>query len=115
MIAISAQVSPICIVMYGGGITSYENARRSIEKYGYENTEIWFADTRVEDQDLYRFNNDVEQILNKEIQIFTRYDKYGKEMDIWDVFYEQRMLGNSRLDPCSKYLLNIRANLRRLQ
>ena len=93
--------------MYGGGITSYENARRSIGKYGYENTEIWFADTRVEDQDLYRFNNDVEQILNKEIQVFTRYDKYGKEMDIWDVFYEQRMLGNSRLDPCSKYLKRV--------
>ena len=33
-------------------------------------------------------------LLNKEIQVFTRYDKNGKEMDIWDVFYEQRMLGN---------------------
>ena len=107
MIAISVQVSPFCIVMYGGGITSYENAKRSIEKYGHENTEIWFADTRVEDQDLYRFNNDVEQLLNKEIQVFTRYDKNGKEMDIWDVFYEQRMLGNSRLDPCSKYLKRV--------
>jgi len=84
--------------MYGGGLTSYEAARRSIEKYGLDNTEIWFADTRTEDRDLYRFNRDVQIILGKEITVFDQ----GK--DIWDVFFEMRALGNSRMDPCSKYL-----------
>ena len=42
--------------------------------------------------------------LGKEIRVFTRYSSKGEPMDIWDVFYEQRMLGNSRLDPCSKFL-----------
>jgi len=97
----------ICIVMYGGGTTSYENARRSIDKYGLDNTEIWFADTRVEDADLYRFNHDVENILGKTIRVFSKHSKDGKKMDIWDVFYSQKMLGNSRLDPCSKYLKRV--------
>ena len=38
-----------CVVMYGGGLTSYEASRRAIEIYGKENVEIWFADTKTED------------------------------------------------------------------
>ena len=90
--------SDLCIVMYGGGVTSYEASRRAIERFGRENTEIWFADTLTEDRDLYRFNRDVEKLLGIEI---TRFDQ-GK--DIWQVFFEQRALGNSRMDPCSKFL-----------
>ena len=59
-----------CIVMYGGGLTSYEAAKRSIDKYGRESVEIWFADTRMEDEDLYRFNRDVEILLQHEIIVF---------------------------------------------
>ena len=33
---------------------------KSNEKYGLDDVEIWFADTRMEDDDLYRFNRDVE-------------------------------------------------------
>jgi hypothetical protein len=88
----------LCIVMYGGGVTSYEASRRAIEIFGRENTEIWFADTLTEDRDLYRFNRDVEELLGIGI---TRFDQ-GK--DIWQVFFEQRALGNSRMDPCSKFL-----------
>lgn len=90
--------SDICIVMYGGGLTSYEAARRSILTYGRENTEIWFADTRTEDRDLYRFNRDVQRVLGKDIIVFDQ------GIDIWGVFFEQRALGNSRIDPCSKFL-----------
>jgi len=90
-----------CIVMYGGGLTSYEVARRAIEKYGKECTEIWFADTRTEDEDLYRFNRDVERLLGKPLRVFDQ------GMDIWEVFRQQRFLGNSRIDPCSKYLKRV--------
>lgn len=90
-----------CIVMYGGGLTSYEVARRAIEHYGKESTEIWFADTRTEDEDLYRFNRDVERLLGKPLRIFDQ------GMDIWEVFRQQRFLGNSRIDPCSKFLKRV--------
>ena len=87
-----------CIVMYGGGLTSYEAARRSIERFGHDATEIWFADTRIEDEDLYRFNRDVEEILGKKLILFDQ------GLDIWGIFKRERFLGNSRIDPCSKFL-----------
>jgi hypothetical protein len=90
-----------CIVMYGGGLTSYEAARRAIEKYGHDATHIWFADTRTEDEDLYRFNRDVEILLDHKIVVFDQ------GMDIWDIFWKQKFLGNSRIDPCSKYLKRV--------
>ena len=87
-----------CIVMYGGGLTSYEAARRAIDRYGHDTVEIWFADTRMEDEDLYRFNLDVERLLNHNIRVFSQ------GLDVWEIFYRERFLGNSRVDPCSKFL-----------
>jgi len=87
-----------CIVMYGGGLTSYEAAKRALERYGHDAVEIWFADTRTEDEDLYRFNRDVEKLLNHEIIVFSQ------GLDIWGIFRRERFLGNSRIDPCSKFL-----------
>jgi hypothetical protein len=93
--------SPRCVVMYGGGLTSYEASRRAIEIYGKENVEIWFADTKTEDPDLYRFNDDVERLLEIKLTYFSQ------GVDIWGIFKEQRMIGNSRIDPCSKYLKRV--------
>ena len=90
-----------CIVMYGGGLTSYEVARRAIERHGHDAVEIWFADTRTEDEDLYRFNRDVEEILDHEIVVFSQ------GLDIWEIFRRERFLGNSRIDPCSKFLKRV--------
>ena len=90
-----------CIVMYGGGLTSYEAARRAIDRYGHDAVEIWFADTRMEDEDLYRFNRDVERILNHEIRVFDQ------GLDVWEIFHKERFLGNSRVDPCSKFLKRV--------
>lgn len=94
-------VAAKCVVMYGGGLTSYEASRRAIEIYGKENVEIWFADTKTEDADLYRFNDDVERLLGIKITYFSQ------GVDIWGIFKQQRMIGNSRIDPCSKYLKRV--------
>jgi hypothetical protein len=94
-------VAAKCVVMYGGGLTSYEASRRAIEIYGKDNVEIWFADTKTEDADLYRFNDDVERLLGIKITYFSQ------GVDIWGVFKQQRMIGNSRIDPCSKYLKRV--------
>ncbi len=87
------------IVMFSGGLTSYEAARRAIEAHGHENVRIWFADTNTEDEDLYRFNQDVERILEHPIEVLD-----NDNMDIWDIFTWRKMMGNSRLDPCSHHL-----------
>jgi len=92
------------IVMYSGGLSSYEAARRCVEQFGKERVELWFADTQTEDPDLYRFNKDVEELLGLSIRVFAQYNDKGQPMDIWDIMFKERFLGNSRIDPCSKYL-----------
>ncbi len=87
--------------MYGGGLTSYEAAKRAINRFGREHVEIWFADTRMEDEDLYRFNRDVEKILDHPIRVFSQ------GLNVWDIFHRERFLGNSRIDPCSKFLKRV--------
>ena len=88
--------------MVSGGLTSFEAARRAIEKHGHDNVRLWFADTNMEDEDLYRFNADVEKFLEHEIEVL---DNDG--MTPWDMFYKERFLGNNRVDPCSKYLKRV--------
>lgn len=87
------------IVMFSGGLTSYEAARRTIEAHGHDNVRIWFSDTNTEDEDLYRFNNDVERILDHPIEVL---DNDGET--VWDIFERRKIMGNSRLDPCSHHL-----------
>lgn len=57
-----------------------------------------FADTRIEDEDLYRFNMDIAAAIKKEPVILTD----GRTP--WDVFIDQKFIGNSRIAPCSKEL-----------
>ena len=86
------------VVMVSGGLGSFEAARRVLERYGKKRVHLWFADTRMEDEDLYRFLNDVESLLGIKIQRFSE----GRTP--WEVFKDERFLGNSRIDPCSKIL-----------
>jgi hypothetical protein len=96
------------IVSFGGGLTSYEALRRTIAKHGRENTVPVFADVgqvrdeqgRVvcgEDDDLYRFMAEVEQLLDIKIHRIKNPD-YD---NVWDVFFKKRMMGSTRIDPCS--------------
>jgi hypothetical protein len=57
-----------------------------------------FADTLIEDEDLYRFNNDVAKAVGKEIV----YLKDGRTP--WDVYIDKRWIGNTRTAHCSTEL-----------
>lgn len=46
------------IVSLSGGVSSAMAADRVINRYGRDNTTLWFADTSWEDDDLYRFLDD---------------------------------------------------------
>ena len=48
------------IVSLSGGSASAVAADRVIERYGRDNVTLWFADTLWEDEDLYRFLEDLE-------------------------------------------------------
>ncbi len=86
------------VVQFSGGIGSYCAAKRTIAEFGTENTTLLFADTGIEDADLYRFLNEASLFLQIPV---TRISE-GKTP--WQVFHEKRFLGNSRVDPCSRVL-----------
>lgn len=98
------------IVSVSGGLGSYEALRRCLAEKGREDTVAVFADVgRIErdgetvcgeDDDLYRFLDDIERVLDFPI---TRI-KSEKYTDIWDVFFKQRMMGSTMRDPCSRWM-----------
>ena len=93
------------IIFFSGGIGSFHAARRVIEKHGKENVVLLFTDTKVEDDDLYRFMEDAANHFD--VPITTIAD--GRTP--WEVFYDKRYLGNSRLAQCSHVLKQETARL----
>lgn len=86
------------IVSYSGGLGSAITAKALVDVYGKEHVTLLFADTKTEDDDLYRFNTDVQCLL--QCEFITIQD--GR--DVWEVFEDVKFIGNSRIDPCSKLL-----------
>jgi hypothetical protein len=86
------------IVRYSGGLCSYFAAKRVCEREGAENVTLLFADTKMEDPDLYRFLHESASQLGASLVTIAD----GRTP--WEVFFTERYLGNSRVDPCSKIL-----------
>jgi 3'-phosphoadenosine 5'-phosphosulfate sulfotransferase (PAPS reductase)/FAD synthetase len=86
------------VVMFSGGIGSWATAKRVIDRHGPADVTLLFADVRGEDADCYRFINDAARQLKAELVTV----RDGRT--IWDVFKDDRFLGNSRLANCSKFL-----------
>jgi len=86
------------VIFFSGGICSYLTARRIRNTIDRDETILLFCDTRMEDEDLYRFLHDATTRLDLPLHIIAD----GRTP--WQVFRDQRMLGNHRIDPCSKIL-----------
>ena len=86
------------IISYSGGLGSAITADFICKQYGKENVILLFADTLVEDEDLYRFNNDVVKLLGVPLIIIAE----GRTP--WKVFNDVKYIGNTRVDPCSRIL-----------
>lgn len=87
------------VVMFSGGAASWATAKRVAERYGTDDLTLLFADTNGEDADLYRFLAEGAANVGGELVILSNGGR-----TIWDVFREERFLGNTRVDPCSKKL-----------
>lgn len=86
------------VVLYSGGALSWAAAMRTIERHGRDDVQLLFTDTSMEDEDLYRFLDDTERQLD--IPLVRLKD--GRTP--WGVYRDRRMVGNSRMDPCSEAL-----------
>ncbi|WP_405848049.1 hypothetical protein OG211_12135 [Streptomyces niveus] len=86
------------VVMWSGGITSWATARHVITKHGTASTTLLFADTLVEDEDLYTFNEQASAQLGLPIT------RVADGRTPWQVFEDKRWLGNTRIAQCAQEL-----------
>ncbi|MDF0728435.1 hypothetical protein PY093_17495 [Cytobacillus sp. S13-E01] len=89
---------PVHVAMYSGGASSAYVAYQMVQKYGIENSILFFTNTLWEDEDNYRFMEEVSDYIG--LEITERVDGRTPE----EVFYDYRFLGNSRLAKCSEEL-----------
>jgi 3'-phosphoadenosine 5'-phosphosulfate sulfotransferase (PAPS reductase)/FAD synthetase len=86
------------IVLFSGGLASFEAARRVVSRYGKDNVELWFFDTQIEDAGLYRFLEECQYRLAMPIQ------RFSDGRNPWEVFRDERFIGNSRVPLCNRVL-----------
>lgn len=86
------------IISYSGGLASFGTACKIIEEHGAENVTLLFADTLIEDEDLYRFLYESAEKLGAHLVHL----KDGRTP--WEVFKDVKYIGNSRTAPCSRIL-----------
>lgn len=92
---------PRHVVNFSGGICSFWAAHRVIEKHGPQNVTLLFADTLMEDWDLYRFLEDAGSALGVPVT------RVSKGESVWELFERKGMLANSRFPVCSVELKRV--------
>jgi len=83
------------IVSLSGGTASAVAADRILKRYGPENTTLWFADTSWEDEDLYRFLEDLEAHWKVTI---VRYKDGRTPLEVAE---QHKIIPNNNIAPCS--------------
>ncbi|MGL4622099.1 MAG: hypothetical protein ACRCZS_24070 [Chroococcidiopsis sp.] len=94
------------IVMYSSGVGSWAAAKRVAEKYGKDNLILLFADTRIEDEDNYRFLYESAENVGGELIVVCD----GRTP--WEVITEKKWLNHRtpycslllKIKPCENYL-----------
>jgi 3'-phosphoadenosine 5'-phosphosulfate sulfotransferase (PAPS reductase)/FAD synthetase len=86
------------VVMFSSGISSWAAGKRWAEMHGTDGMRLLFADTGIEDEDNYRFLHEAADNIGAPLIIL----KDGR--DPFQVMRDERIIGNSMFDPCSKLL-----------
>lgn len=83
------------IINFSGGLCSFWAAKRVIEQRGTEGVTLLFADTLIEDADLYRFNEESSAHLGVPIT------RICEGRTPWQLFRDEGIIGNSKIPVCS--------------
>lgn len=86
------------VVQFSGGVGSWLAARRVADKFGSQDMILLFANVKMEDEDLYRFLPEAAANIGAPLVVLED----GRTP--WQVFNDERYIGNSRVDPCSRKL-----------
>lgn len=82
------------IVSFSTGLSSAITVERVIARYGVENTHIVFMDTKIEDEDNYRFMNEVKKRWPKITVLAEGRTPY-------EVAKDAQIIPNNRIAPCT--------------
>lgn len=86
------------IVNMSFGIGSWAAGKLVARKHGVDDLILLFADTKYEDEDTYRWGREAAANIGGELV------EIADGRTPWEVFFDERFLGNSQIDPCSKIL-----------
>lgn len=86
------------VIQFSGGLCSFWAAHRVVAQYGRENVTLLFADTLIEDEDLYQFIKDAESALGVSVT------RLSDGRTPWDLMVSKDMLANNRFPFCSVLL-----------
>lgn len=89
---------PRRVIQMSGGIGSWATAQRVAAVHGTHDMVLLFADTLVEDPDLYRF------LVDAADQLGVPITRVVDGRTPFEVFRDQRFLGNNRIAPCTVHL-----------
>lgn len=84
--------------MFSGGVCSWAAAKRVVAREGAENVTLLFADTKMEDEDLYRFLDEAAA------NVGARLVRIADGRTPWEVMRDKKIIANSAMDPCSLVL-----------
>jgi hypothetical protein len=90
------------LVFFSGGIGSWLSAKRIAKQEDVHHLTLLFADTKIEDEDLYRFLPEAVDNLRQDAEV--EFVTIADGRDPWEVFEAVKFIGNSRVDPCSRVL-----------
>lgn len=88
----------IHVVQFSGGIGSWATAKLVAQRHGTADMLLLFADTMIEHPDTYAFLEEAAANVGAPLV------KIADGRTPFQVFRDERFLGNSRADPCSKIL-----------
>ena len=86
------------LVMFSGGVCSWAAAKRVVERHGAENTVLLFADTKMEDEDLYRFLDEAAKNVGAPLV------RIADGRTPWEVMRDRNCIAKPRMDMCSRKL-----------
>lgn len=86
------------IVSFSSGLSSAVTAIRVMERYGKENTQLVFMDTKFEDDDNYRFMIDFERMFDVEIL------RLADGRTPYQVASDEHVIFNNRVASCTRRL-----------
>lgn len=86
------------VVSISGGMASAVAADRVFQCYGRDDLTLWFANTRWEDEDLFRFQN---QCLERWDMPVYRFEDGRNPLEVAE---DEHIIPNQKIAPCSKRL-----------